>query len=472
MPTKIGKFAGFAKKGFGRREVFDHYVIVIPKSYPDSQLLLERRGMSRKLLESGRFFQLNLYTTEIYDLPDELFLDPEVNWHGQQLGKKGLIAAAGLWIKDSTLIVTTLQSDLCQQLNRHARLKKLCKTQVETHFKYWYAILANAIMDFCLDYGLTVIYSPTGRQIVANTQKRIDPKLFLRIYDYPEREYSCRKTNRYGAEYWEIPVQDNVARVARLSRADTYITQKKDAKLAICIFHDIEEDVDTAISPAECARNLTCMLEIEKAHSIDATYDILGTLFNHKRQEIRSFNPRHSIAFHSFNHNLDNVTQLRRCRELDQRVRGYRPPKSKITSELSDYNLTLLNFEWFACASDSLGHTDCRLRNGLIRIPIHVDDYALFKGLKTYEQWEFELLEVARTNSVFGIGLHDCYAGLWLKHYPSLLEKLSAIGAFVSADELCDSTFLRELGSVEATLQPSQVSGQHIFGRVARWLTS
>ena len=237
--------------------------------------------MSRKLLESGRFLQLNLYTTEMYDLPDDLFIDPEVNWHHQQLGKKGLIAAAGMWIKDSTVTVTTLQSDLCQQLNRHARLKKLCKTQVETHFKYWYAILANAIMDFCLDYGLSVIYSPTGRQIVANTQKRIDSELFLRIYDYPEQEYSCRKTNRYGAEYWEISVQDNVARVVRLSTADGYITQKNEAK-PICIFHDIEEDVDTAISPMECARNLTRMLEIEKAHSVDATYDILGTLFNHK----------------------------------------------------------------------------------------------------------------------------------------------------------------------------------------------
>ena len=66
---------------------------------PNSQLLLEGRGMPRRLLEAGSFLQLNLYTTDFYDLPNELFWHPEINWHHQQLGVKGLIAAAGLWIR-------------------------------------------------------------------------------------------------------------------------------------------------------------------------------------------------------------------------------------------------------------------------------------------------------------------------------------------------------------------------------------
>ena len=44
MCKKIGKFAGFASKGFARREIFDHYVIVIPKSYPDSAATSRTKG--------------------------------------------------------------------------------------------------------------------------------------------------------------------------------------------------------------------------------------------------------------------------------------------------------------------------------------------------------------------------------------------------------------------------------------------
>ena len=88
----------FAGKGLAPRELFAHNVIAIPKPYPDAQLLLERRGVQREELERGRFFQINLYTTDFYDLPDALFADPDLNWHRQQLGLKGLIAAAGLWL--------------------------------------------------------------------------------------------------------------------------------------------------------------------------------------------------------------------------------------------------------------------------------------------------------------------------------------------------------------------------------------
>src|SRR4029077_663796 len=137
----------------------------------------------------------------------ELFWHPEINWHLQQLGVKGLIAAAGLWIRESEATITTVQSDLCQQFYRHAHLTRPYKTQVETHFKHWYAILFNAALDFCLHRGLTILYSPTGRPVVGNTKKKVVPDLFLRIYDYPGTRYACHGTRLYGAEYWEIPIE-------------------------------------------------------------------------------------------------------------------------------------------------------------------------------------------------------------------------------------------------------------------------
>ena len=42
MYRKYGVAALFSGNGFARREIFNHYVIVVPKAYPDAQLLLER----------------------------------------------------------------------------------------------------------------------------------------------------------------------------------------------------------------------------------------------------------------------------------------------------------------------------------------------------------------------------------------------------------------------------------------------
>ena len=433
----------FASQGLARRERFGHRVIAIPKAYPDSQLLLERRGVPRHTIESGTFWQLNLYTNDCYGLPDELFLEPEVNWHRQQLGLKGLIAAAGLWIVDSAATITVLQSDLCQQLYRHPALKRSCKTQVETHFKYWYVILSNAVLDFCSSRGLSTLYCPTGRQILTNTRKQIAPDLFLRIYDHAQERYRCSKAMIGAAEYWEIPLQANADRIVHLAPTEAPAIGF-DQSPRICLFHDIEENIDTDISPNECESNLRQVLQIEQEFNIDGTFNVVGTMYQRKREIISKFNARHSLGFHSFNHQLDEGEQLQRCRAVDLRVRGYRPARSQIAPELNDYNLALWNFEWFASSSGSLQHTTCKLQNGIVKIPVHFDDYPLFKGTIDYDQWESRVLQLAQMHPVVGLGLHDCYAGMWLPHYPQLLEKLRMIGSFVSADDVCNNLLLQE----------------------------
>jgi hypothetical protein len=438
--ARSANFGSLIGGRFARKEIFPHKLIAIQKPYPDGKWVLETRGLQRQDLEHGEFLQLNLYTTNFYGLPEELFTHPEINWHRQQLGQIGLIAAAGLWIHDSVATISTLQSDLCQQLYRHSALKRFCKTQVDTHFKYWYAILFNAILNFCIDFKIATIHSPTGQQVVSNTRKAIEPGLFYRIYDYPSKAYCCRKIWVGPAQYWEVPIDANVGRVTRLSEANSgsYLGGTMER---ICVFHDIEENVDTPISSAECADNLGRMLQIERCFGLNATYNILGTLFSRKIDQVHASNPKHSIGFHSFNHDLADLTQLPQCRRVDLRVRGYRPPQSRITSELSDYNLTKFNFEWFACGARSSGYAGCNLENGIVKIPIHLDDYSLFLG-KPYEQWESELLNHARATPFFSFGLHDCYAGKWLERYRDLLGKLAAIRSFSTADEICDCMFL------------------------------
>ena len=49
------------------------------------------------------------------------------------------------------------------------------------------------------------------------------------------------------------------------------------------------------------------MLQIEKEFGLDATYDVLGSLLARKKKTIQASNPRHSIAFHSFNHRLEDL---------------------------------------------------------------------------------------------------------------------------------------------------------------------
>ena len=244
------------------------------------------------------------------------------------------------------------------------------------------------------------------------------------------------------AEYWEIPVSANMDRVTRLA-VRNIDTVQSEAQPKICIFHDIEENVGTDVSPSECADNLARMLEIEKSFGINTTYNILGLLFSTKYPEIISSNGAHSIGFHSFNHNIADVEQLARCRHIDLRVRGYRPPRSLMTAELTDYDLTFFNFEWLANGVRSLTQVGCALQNGLVKIPIHRDDYLLFTGAVGYEQWERGVLDAAQGKALFGLGLHDCYSGKWLPFYPALLDKLAATGTFAGADEICDQMFLR-----------------------------
>ncbi len=347
--------------------------------------------------------------------------------------------------------------------------EKHAETQVETHFKHWYAVLFNAVLDYCAATKLSILYSPTGEQIVKNTTKPITPDLFLRIYNYPEKRYVCHRVRLGPAEYWEIPVDANLPHLIRLRRSELPTGPDNRNRRQICIFHDIEENVSTDISAAACADNLARMLTIEKELGVDATYDVLGSLFERKRSEIWAFNPRHSIAFHSFNHHIEDLTQLQRCREVDLRVRGYRPPRSRITAELEDYNLTYFNFEWLASSAFSFGFHSCRLENGLIKIPIDLDDYPLFTGAVAYEDWEQNLLERARESQFFAFGLHDCYAERWLTRYPELLVKLRKIGDLVSADALCDRIFLEENSGSHTRNEPSQLESDFEFETISRY---
>src|SRR5579863_6817633 len=110
---KSAPVSAFLAKGITQREFFNHYAVVVRKQYPDTFALLEGRGVPRQDLLTGDFFQINLYSDDLSGFPDDLLTDRQINWHNQQLGKKGLIAAAGLHRQEDSLAITVMQSDLC-----------------------------------------------------------------------------------------------------------------------------------------------------------------------------------------------------------------------------------------------------------------------------------------------------------------------------------------------------------------------
>lgn len=425
--------AQFTERGFRAREYFPHDVIALPKPYADTHLCLEKRGVSRRRIASGQHIQLNVYSNWLGGFPDALFTDPAVNWHGQQFGRKGLIAAAGLFVEGRTGVVTYLQSDLCQQIYRSPSLKRAASARLDTRFRYWYRILFNAILDFAADHGLDIVHSPTADHIIGATKKRIDPGLFTQIYDSVGEHYSCRRVAIDRAEYWVVALKDNHDRIARLNHAampDTPATGRK----VICICHDIESNVDTKVTESECREALRRMLAVERAHDVRTTYQVLGLLFRDTAAAVAA--DGHALAFHSYDHKVGDPTQLARTREVDLQVKGYRPPQSKITADLSDYTLAYWNFEWLLSSASSFRFQEPRIENGIVKIPVHLDDWPLHTGALTRAQWMARLRDEIAKRDILVISLHDCYARQWLDWYPDLLTELQGLGELWTCEQV------------------------------------
>jgi len=360
------------------------------------------------------------------------------------MGRTGLIASAGLYIAGRACYITTLQSDLCQQLYRHAELTAACKTQVEARFHRWYRLLLNAVLDYCIDLGLDTVLCPTGSTIFKYRAKPLLPTLFYRIYDDPPNWLACPRTRLGHAEFWAVHLSDNAGRIVRLARRESAAACV--SARGSCVFHDIEGPGDTAMSADDCDRALSSMLDRESEAGIEATYSVVGTMFRHVKPRLAAHKVR-SIAFHSYNHCIGEGAQLKRVREIDLRVKGYRPPQSIITQEVTAASLTYYNFEWLLSSSQSLRTLAPLLHNGIVRIPVHLDDYPLYAQKLPLGAWINHVADLLSSPlPVVVIGLHDCYARSWMPEYPRLLEWLKSRGEVWTCDRIAEAAFLQSDG--------------------------
>ena len=429
-------------KGYQRRHFFPHRLYYLPKCGPDGFKLAEAMCGA---VEPAACWEIVLYAAPalLDGLPAELFFDDDLIWHQQHFGRPGQIASVDLVVDGETIYAMAHVSDLVQRIGR----RRDHLTRVEKRFRGWHHLLLNGIANFALERGATRVLSPTAAWARRHTDRArtVQPELFDRLYDHDLRTRFPGATA--DGHWWRVDAAELAARCVRAEPGAEPLPEER----TICLFHDIERglghrDVDPAFAAAadrDAPAHLEAMLAVERAAGVRATYDVVGVLLPEVRERIAA--DGHCLAFHSYDHAPvgQDRGQLRACRTIDYRLKGYRVPRSEPSAELSDAALCRHNFEWLASATRTLGITAPVMSNGIVRIPIIKDDFPLHTGRLRYPEWESRILDAVRAHPFAAIGLHDCYAGAWLPHYPRLLETLRALGRLRTADEIAADVIFR-----------------------------
>ncbi len=449
----------FRDAGIRQRAWFPHRVYLLPKCGPDGAKLAGRIAGCRDTSKLGEFLVYALPPV-IDEFPAALFSDDDIQWHQQQFGINGQIACASVAFEQGAMRVYTLVSDLVQ---RAARAPKF-RTRIDKLFDGWAKILMNAILVHAEENGIPFVFVAGSEIVLRNTDKRRNPKaaLYQRIYDeVPKRLGAVRE-----GEWWRIDVTAALPFRAPLERKFEVDNWPR----TICIMHDTEAGLGhreshpglAAEADANAGAWLREILDREAVAGVKVQYNVVATLFDDYQEAIRAGG--HAMAFHSYDHRMtetpdDLLEMLWKCRAKDYRLKGYRPPQSK-QIEGSEAALLDANFEWLASSARSLGHRWPVMSNGLVRIPVHLDDYALFTGQMTYGDWRDELLKLAREQDFLVIGLHDCYAPHWLPWYGELLRELQGMAALMTLDEVAARFSLGAARWFEASVGSQGQSGK------------
>lgn len=448
------RLGDFLTAGFYERHFFPHRVVQLPKAGVDGLKLASRMS---GIGDPARLAQVVLFALPpaTDEFPAALFFDDEVQWHQQHFGQPGHVASANLAFDGPRMFGSAYVSDLVQRIPR----RREHKTRIENVFKGWHHMLLHALLNVAVDRGVRVLCSPTADRAMRHTdpQRTIGPELFRRVYDEAV-------TSRYRAEehdgWWHVDVAANRDRIVVLDK-DVQVAPRRKT-IAVC--HDVErghghrltDPVHAERADASADAALDAMLAIERTAGVRATYSVVGAFLDEVRTRITA--DGHALAFHSYDHPVaaaqtlrarvrDRLTgrqpahahdarQLGLCRGVDYRLKGYRPPQSRLTPGLADRHLSHHGFEWLASSAASLRRTTPTLENGIVKIPILFDDYGMFRDGEPFERWRENALAAIDAHDFVAFGLHDCYADHWLPHYAELLAEVRARGRLRTLDEV------------------------------------
>ncbi len=424
-------------RGYKQRCFFPHRIYTLPKCGPDGLKMASRMC---NVNDPNQLWEIILYATGsvLDEFPDELFFDDDIVWHQQQMGKRGQIATVNLVVEGNRLYTMNHLSDLVQRISR----KREYKTRIENRFKGWPHLLLNGVLSFALENNLHTVFIPTADFVIkhADPKRTVQRELFDRVYDRAVLRHFQAVRN---GDWWQIGVSQNLDKIVVPAKGAEYIKQEK----IICLVHDIERglghlEVDSnfaALANRTAPHYLEEMLRIEQKMKMRATYCVVGSLMTETRERIEGVG--HCLAFHSYDHDL-KTEQLPRCRTVDYRIKGYRPPQSKTTPELSDENLCYHNFEWLASSQYSLKIEAPIVLNRIVKIPIGFDDFAMHHERINYEDWERQAIATIQRNDFTAFCLHDCYGAYWLPHFAKFLEKIRGMGTFKTLNEVANEIFL------------------------------
>lgn len=448
----------FVAKGYAQRHFFPHRIYYLPKGGPDGLKLARRMVGSCR---PDQLVEVVLFATApvVDEFPADLFFDDDVMWHRQHFGRVGQVASANLVRQGSDLHSMVHISDLVQRIGR----RREHKTRVENRFKGWAHLLLNAILNFASESGVRRIHFASAELARTHTDRarHVEDELFDRVYD--RTVCGLFDVTRHG-DWWLANVEQNRARLVVPVRREETIADEK----LVCVAHDIERGHGhrtvapdfAAFADATAAEHLNRMLALEADARLKVSYNVVGVLFPDVHDAIKAGG--HTLGFHSFDHPTvspasraraltrrlgrlmtgsdggKSEDQLTRCREIDYRLRGYRPPQSRLTAETSAGSLCFHNFEWLASSAYSLKMREPKMEDGIVWIPIQCDDFELYSGALAYPDWERTVLQRLSAVDVAVFSLHDCYGHLWLDGYPQLLERVAALGRLQTLDEIAN----------------------------------
>ena len=434
----------FVRKGYRQRWFFPHTVRYLPKCGPDGFKLA--RWMCGDV-SPGQMWELVIHAAPSLagEFPSELFFDDDIVWHQQQFGLSGQIATANLVVRGAEMFTMAHVSDVVQRISRRRSLK----TKVEKRFKGWNHMLLNGILNFAAGMGMERIYVANSDWALRHTDpsRKVRPEMFRRVYDRNVEEvFEARPCPPWRL----IDVPRNANRLVVPESGEEDIPDEK----SICVCHDVEKgtghidsDPDFAArADAIALENLERMISIERRLGVKATYSVVGKLVPELRGRIEE--DGHCLAFHSYDHRIGSFAQLGRCRTVDYRLKGYRVPQSRISAELTDENLCFHNFEWLASSTRSLGFKEPRLENRIVKIPIHFDDFSMYRDGRAYDAWEAQAIATIENNQFVAFGLHDCYGEFWLPRYAEFLEKIRRLGKLTTMNHVADEVFLENAQSL------------------------
>jgi len=197
--------------------------------------------------------------------------------------------------------------------------------------------------------------------------------------------------------------------------SESWNSAKPPYERILCLYHDVEQDIDNDVDVETCRRMVEAWLKMEARYGIAATYNVTGRIYQEQGDLVEKIlQAGHEIAFHSYSHPSNwspkyYKEEVLRCRALSPDVRGYRSPRSQWNRQTLQ-TMWSNGFLWSAEAD--VQPEPYFIYKGLVRIPIAGDDWALAEGELSEEQWVDRFDEILRERRFVAFGSHDYAASL------------------------------------------------------------